>query len=334
MTKIRGWFVFALLLPLCVPAALLAQSELQPQNQNQVQSQGQTQPRREVGPANLATGVPPSTIGFGDVLDVEVFGTPQLSMPSARVDSSGDVNLPVIGMVHVAGFNAVGAAVHIEDALRKQGLMLAPHVTVSVLEFAAEGATVLGQVNAPGVYPTRGEHRLLDMIAFAGGLRPTAGKVVSIIHRDDPRHPVRIILASSTKYLSSQRNPDIEPGDTVIVGRAGVIYILGDVGRPGAYMINNNEPISLMQAISLAGGWRPNASLSGALLIRKVPGGHKELKLDLKHIVRGKQADVRVRNDDILYVPSSFGKTLATQGMQSIMTTAQALVYVGPEYYF
>lgn len=333
MVKIRRLLALAALVSLCVPAALYAQAQLQVQNQNQVQAQVQAQPQREAQSMNLATGAPPSTIGFGDVLDVEVFDTPQLSMSGVRVDRNGDINLPVLGMVHVAGLNAVEAAVQIEAALRKQGLMLAPHVTVSVLEYAAQGATILGQVNAPGVYPTRGNHRLMDMIALAGGLKPMAGKVVSIIHRDDPHHPVRIILASNAKALSWQRNPDIEPGDTVVVGRAGVIYILGAVGKPGAFMINNNEPLSLMQVISLAGGWKENASLSGARLIRKVPGGHEELKLDLKHVLRGKQADIRVRDGDILYVPSSLGKTLGYRGMEAAITAAQAMVYVGPEYY-
>lgn len=331
MTKISGWLMFALLWPLCALAATPVQAQYQ--TRSQVQAQVQAQPRPEAGAINLATGAPPSIIDLGDVLDVEVFGTPQLSMPSVRVGQSGDVNLPVLGMVHVAGLNAVEAAVRIEDALRKQGLMLAPHVTVSILEYAAQGATILGQVARPGVYPTRGEHRLLDMIALAGGLAPTAGKVVSIVHRDDPHHPVRIILASGAHDISSQRNPDIEPGDTVVVERAGVVYILGDVGRPGAYMVDNNEPLSLMEAISLAGGWQQNASLSGARLIRKVPGGHEELKLDLKHVLRGKQADIRMRNGDILYVPSSLGKTLGYEGMQSAMNAAQALVYVGPQYY-
>lgn len=321
MRRIRRWFALSLLLSLCAPVLVMAQMR------------SQSFPSGGVVSGDLSTGVLMSKIGPGDILDVEVFDTPQLSVPNVRVGRKGNINLPVLGMVHVADMGEVEAAAHIESALRTRGLMLSPHVTVSVLQYAVQGATILGQVKAPGVYPTGGGHRLLDMIALAGGLAPSAGKVVTIIHRNAPHHPVNIILAADPAAFSSQRNPVIDAGDTVIVQRSGVVYILGDVGQPGAYMIDNNAPISLMQAISLAGGWKQNASLSGVRLIRRVPGGHKELKIDLKHVLRGKQANIRMKNEDILYIPSSVGKTLMYQGIASAFSAAQSLVYVGPAYY-
>jgi polysaccharide export outer membrane protein len=88
-----------------------------------------------------------------------------------------------------------------------------------------------------------------------------------------------------------------------------------------------------MQALTLAGGWNKEAALSKAVLIRKIPQGHKELDLDLKRILKGKQADVMVEDGDILYVPTSLGKTLAYRGMEAVIAAAQtAVVYTSFSY--
>lgn len=267
-------------------------------------------------------------IGPGDVLSVLVFDTPELSTDSVRVSQSGQVNLPVLGLVNVKGLNPIQAAVRIENELRTRGLMLEPHVTVSVVEIPSQLATVLGEIKTPGVYPVSNSPHLLDVIAMAGGLTPSAGKIVTIVHRSDPAHPVIVRLAQNVRAIGSQPNPVILPDDTVAVGKAGIIYILGDVKSPGGFLIDNNQSVSLMQAISLAGGWNKEAALSKARLIRKVPQGHEQLMLDLKHVLQGRQADVAVKNGDILYVPSSLGKNLAYRGMEAVIAAAQtAVVY-------
>jgi polysaccharide biosynthesis/export protein len=272
---------------------------------------------------------PKLVIGPGDVLSIQVFDTPELSMDASRVSQGGQVTLPVLGIVNVAGLSAIQAGQRIESELRARGIMIDPHVTVSVVEYATQGATMLGAVKAPGVYPTFGGRRLLDMIALAGGLDLTAGKLVSIAHRSDPLHPVLITLVPNAQALGDQENPIILPGDTVVVGHAGIIYVLGAVTKPGGYLIDNNEHVFLMQALSLAGGWDKAAALSKARLIRKVPEGHKELILDLKRVLNGQQADVKVENGDILYVPISIGKTLAYEGMQAAIAAAQTAVVYG-----
>lgn len=278
-------------------------------------------------PQQAATSQAPAiVIGPGDLVNVQVFDTPELSAQGARVSQNGEVSLPVLGIVQIAGLTTDEAARKIEAELRSRGIMLEPHVTVSVIEYATEGATLLGEVKAPGVYPTFGGRRLLDMIAMAGGVATTAGKLVTIAHRDDPQHPESIALVPNAAQLGAQQNPVIQPGDTIMVGRAGIIYILGAVHKPGGFLIDNNEHVSLMQAITLAGGWSQTAGLSKARLIRKIPEGHKELILDLKHVLNGRQSDVTVENGDILYIPVSLGKTLAYRGMEAAIAAAQTSV--------
>lgn len=267
-------------------------------------------------------------ISPGDVISVQIFDTPELSSDSVGVSKAGDVNLPVAGLIKVSGLNANQAARKIEQELRARGIMVDPHVTVSVVAYASPNATVLGEVRSPGIYPVLGGRRLLDVIAMAGGLAPTAGKIVTIVRHDDPHHPITVKLVSNAQALGAQANPVIFPDDIVDFGRAGIVYILGAVGKPGGYLVDSNEHMSLMQVLSLAGGWQKEASLSRVHLIRKVPQGHKEITLDLKHVLESKQADIYLKNGDILFVPTSLGKTLGYAAMQSAVTAAEtAAVY-------
>jgi polysaccharide biosynthesis/export protein len=291
------------------------------------QASSQSDTAQAAAPAQAPERAPMISIGAGDQLDVEVFDTPELS-GSVRVSQTGEINITVLGNIQVAGLTSNQAARRIESELKSRGILIDPHVTVAIAEYASQGATLTGEVHAPGVYPTLGRRRLLDMIALAGGVTVTAGKVVTIVHRDDPQHPHDITLVQNNNALGAQENPVILPGDTVVVGKAGIIYILGDVSRAGGYLIDNNEHLSLLEALTLAGGWTRTSAQSRVILIRKVPDGREEIKLDLAHVVRGGQADIKVLNGDILFVPSSLGKIFAYQGIGAAVNGAeQAIVY-------
>lgn len=281
-------------------------------------------PQQATGvPDHALSDQPPQiSVGPGDMLLIDVFDTPELS-GSSRVNQQGYINLTVLGNIHVAGMTASEAAHAIEAALKEHEIMNDPHVTVSISEYATQGATVSGEVHTPGLYPTLGRRRLLELIAMAGGVTQSAGRTATIIHRDDQQHPVNITLVPNNARLQEQDNPVILPGDTVIVDRAGIIYILGAVNKPGGYLVDNNDQLSLLQAVSLAGGWLQYASLRGAMLVRKVPEGREEVKVDLKHVTYGKQADIKVRNGDILFVPSSVGKIMLYQGIQEVVVGAE-----------
>jgi len=313
---------------LCFGVAVAAWGQSDPVTSVPAQSDASSTAAVQAAAADQQPSRPPIiAIGAGDQLDVEVFDTPELSGTS-RVSQSGEINIPVLGNVQVVGLTPIEAARKIENQLKSHGILIDPHVTVAISEYASQGATVTGEVHGPGVYPTLGSRRLLDMIALAGGVTPTAGRVATIVHRDDPQHPHDVILVANNNKLGAQENPVIYPGDTVVIDKAGIIYIIGDVGKSGGYLIDNNEHLSLLQAISLAGGWSKTSAQSKVILIRKVPQGREEIKLDLSHIVHGEQADLKVFNGDILYVPSSIGKIFAYQGIGAIVQGAeQAIVY-------
>jgi len=280
-------------------------------------------------PSDSADARPKSTspaidIGPGDLLDIVVFDTPELSS-HVRVTQDGFANLPVLGRVELSGLNADQAARRLETLFRRRNLLLEPHVTVFIVEYASQGATVSGEVRQPGVYPTLGNRRLVDMLAIAGGISPTAGKSVSIIHRDDPSHPLAVALQGNASRLGAQDNPNILPGDTIVVAKAGVVYIVGDVGKPGGFLVDNNDRLSTAQALALAGGPNRTASLSKTRLIRKVDGGRQEYTLDVAKLLKGKQADLPLNDGDIIWVPSSNVKTFGYRGIEAAISITSGL---------
>ena len=268
---------------------------------------------------------PAIDIGPGDLLDIEVFDTPELST-HVRVTQDGFANLPVIGRIELSGLNADQAARAIEDEFRRRNLLLEPHVTVFITEYASQGATVSGEVTQPGIYPTLGKRRMLDMLAIAGGFPPP------------PARPFRSSIATTqiirrtldckptANNLGAQQNPEIFPGDTIVVAKAGVVYIVGDVAKAGGFLVDNNEPLSTAQALSLAGGPNRTASLSRTRLIRKVDGGRQEYVLDIAKLLKGEQADLPLRDGDIIWVPSSQLKTFGYRGIEAAIAISTGLI--------
>jgi polysaccharide export outer membrane protein len=269
-------------------------------------------------------------LSAGDLLDVKVLGTndPDFS-PKLRVDEQGAITLPYAGAVRVAGRTAEDAALLIEATFRDKDILKDPHVSVTVLEYATQGVTVLGEVKNPGVYPLLGAHSLLDLMSAAGGVTPTAGKAVTITHREDPEHP-EIVSVATKPGSTASFNVDIRPGDIVMVSHAGIVYVLGDVGKPGGFLIENSDRLTVLQAIALAQGTNRTASLNHAKLIRKTATGHEEVLVPLNKVLAEKVPDQMLADGDILFVPISGAKN-ALRDVESILpSTAAAAIYHVP----
>ncbi len=318
----RGWSLAAAAFYLLAAAVWVRPASAQEAN-SQITGQA---PEASTSPMSRSS--PAIDIGPGDLLDVVVFDTPELS-GHVRVTQDGFANLPVLGRVDFNGLNADQASRMLERELRGRNLLLEPHVTIFIVEYASQGATVSGEVRQPGVYPTLGKRRMLDMLAIAGGVSPTGGKVVSIIHREDPEHPQTVALQASPDHLSMQENPEIRSGDTIIVAKAGVVYVVGEVGKPGGFLVDNNARLSTAQALALAGGATRTASLSKTRLIRKVDGGREEYVIDLAKLLKGEQADLKLNDGDIIWVPSSQLKTFGYRGIEAAIAITTGLAIYG-----
>ena len=203
---------------------------------------------------SLSGHAPPALrISAGDLLAVDVFDTPELSA-KLRVNEKGDIDLPVAGSIHVEDLTAERAAAEIENLLRNDNILKHPHVEVFIQEYATQGVSVLGEVKNPGIYPELGSHSLLDFISVAGGITPTAGKAVTITHKNDPNNPTIVQLDNNGPEVAKRGALVILPGDTIIVSRSGIVYVIGDLGKPGGFLIENNQHLTALQAIALAQG--------------------------------------------------------------------------------
>ncbi len=292
--------------------------------------------------ANLA-GVPPGAaapagalmaapIGPGDLLEVSEARTPEIRA-SVRVSESGAVTLTLAGEVNVRGMDETAAAHAINAALIERGMLLHPQVTVLVMAYAGQDVSVLGEVARPGIYSYTVHHRLLDLISSASGLGPNAGRLVTIGHRDDPKTVHPVVLDPAGTDTTTDHNPELLPGDTVQVSRAGLVYVVGDVIRPGGFPVDPSQTATLVQVLSLAWGPGQNAALTKAILIREQGGSRTVTTLNLKRMLRGLDPDIPIRDRDIVFVPDSMAKNLWNRTMESVIQSAAGVsIYAGLVY--
>jgi len=282
-------------------------------------------PASETTPAaTRGTSSPPDLlIGAGDLLEVSLYGMPDFKT-DVRVNSGGEISLPMLGTVAVSGLSVEHAETLIARKLSEKGLFNDPHVTVFEKEYATQGISVLGEVQKPGIYPLLGSRKLFDAISVAGGTTPKAGRYALVTRRSDPQHPVQVPLLTGTPD-AMQNNVVVEPGDTILVSKAGVVYVVGDVRMPGGFVMENGNDITVMKAIALAQGTNPNAALNATRLIRKTPEGPKDVPLDLKKILAAKAPDPQLQPDDVVFVPGSAGKSAAKRGAEAILQMATGI---------
>ena len=264
-------------------------------------------------------------IGPGDMVQVDVLDTPEMSQ-QVRVTDGGDIPLAYLGTMHVAGDTPGAAAERIQQALTQRGIMRHPEVTVRVQEYATQDVAVLGQVHSPGSYPIATAQTILKVLSLAGGVLDTADRHI-VVKRRATQEQVDYYLSNNPSQ-AFEAIVTVHPGDTVLVSRAPVVYILGDVNRPGGYAIATNDShLMLLQAMAMAGSASKTSAPSRARLIRKTPNGVTETALHLDEIEKGKREDIELRADDIVYVPFSMMKNLAVNSASIAASTAGAAMY-------
>jgi len=269
-------------------------------------------------PSPTPLQAPALRIGAGDLLDVSLYDAPELS-GHFRVDEKGEIDVPLLGPIRVEGSTAeeVGAALgkrYVDEDILKPSKAFA---TVFVSEYATQGIVVNGEVRTPGLFPALGVRMLNDVMTAAGGLLPTSSSSVVIAHRSDPGNPVTV---EYNPFAIVPILPQVQvfPGDTITVPRAGIVYVLGDVNRIGAYVLDGRTPLTVEKAMILAGGSGRGANMSKAHLVRTLEGGKKEdIVLSVDRIYKGKAPDVAMKDGDILYIPPNNAKLAAEQFLTS-----------------
>lgn len=236
-------------------------------------------------------------IGAGDVLRVTVFQNPDLGLES-RVNENGTIRFPLIGLIQLGGLTVSKAEKALADALRSGDFVKEPQVTVLVVNVRANLASVLGQVGKPGRYPLDlGGTKLMDVLAQAGGVAPGGSDIVVLTGQREGKPFRREIDLPAVLGPDQAASADVElqNGDVIFVDRAPVIYIYGQINKPGVLRLERN--MTLMQVLAASGGISPRGTEKGLKVHRKKADGSIE-------VIEPGMND-KLRPDDIIYIRES-----------------------------
>jgi polysaccharide biosynthesis/export protein len=326
------------LLAACVPAGIAQQMppEIQSQHGLPLNLPNRIPPGIENGIRNNElTSVPPDFANLklapGFLVNLSVLDDPDFD-GDFRVDQKGDLALPILGDVHVDGETASDARVQIEQRLLKDQILNSPQVNLTVVEYAAPEVTILGEVGNPGRYPLLAPRSLTDVLGLAGGLTVTAGNEIQISRAGKIGEPDVIHFSKATSARVVQ-DTIVQPGDTVQVKRAGVVYVLGAVTKPGGYVMQEDGSLTVLEAISVANGTTLPASVGTIFLLRRNADGTAiKIELPLNKMQRGKSADMQLQATDILYVPTSKLKATLINAEGILAAATSASIYATAVY--
>jgi polysaccharide export outer membrane protein len=279
-------------------------------------------------PGNAAASL--QTIAAGDMIQVSVFGHSELSQ-QVRVGNDGKARLSLLGELSLAGLTEPDAATAIADQLRDRNVLVHPQVEVAISQTTSQNVSVIGEVQHPGVYPISGSRPLLDVLSLAGGLTNSADARINVKRHSGEEATINVASNGSGAATLASVDAVVYPGDSVIVPHAGIVYVLGDVARPGGFVMQDSGRISLLQAMAEAGGPLPTAAGHHLMVLRKENGSYaKAREFDLGKLARGQAEDVQLQASDIVFVPNDKWKSVfRTTGAIAAMATgvSTAVIY-------
>ena len=280
-------------------------------------------------------------LGPSDQITVWVRDAEEITDKPVEIDTSGYVTLPFAGRVRAAGLTVQKLQAELSELLKPY--FRRPQVAVRIAEYRSQPVSVIGAVKAPGVQQLRGQKTLVEILSLAGGLREDAGPVVKISRRlqwgpiplpsaaTDPTGEFSVAEVSLSAVMEA-RNPEenilIRPNDILSIPRAKLVYVLGDVVKAGGFVLDDRDSISVLEALSLAGGLNRTASSQGAKILRPQPDNpqRQEIAVNLKHLLSGKGGDVALQPEDILFIPESRSKKATARTIETVIQTISGLV--------
>jgi polysaccharide export outer membrane protein len=248
-------------------------------------------------------------IGRQDLLEIKVFDVDELSQ-TVRVADDGSITMPLLGRLEVSGMTKT----ELEQSLARRleaGYVRDPQVTVFVKEYESKKVAVSGAVKKPGTYEMLGQKTLLEMLSLAGGLDKDLGKEIIIFRQESDRPTQRLSVDLERLVYAADPglNRIVEPGDIIYVPTVEKvrIFVTGAVKNPDLYEVPRDEPVTVLKAVTLAGGTTDRAAEKRVQIIRSDPDGNRvTLEVNLKSVKRGKAEDPILQKDDLVLVPESF----------------------------
>lgn len=274
-------------------------------------------------------------LGPGDVLDIRILNRPQLSREAVRVEGNGMIRMPLIEGDIQAACRTEGELAK-EIAERYKVFYRNPQVDVFIKEYHSKQVAIIGAVNDQSRFELQRRVRLLDLLSYAKGPSAKAGQTINIVHAPSASPCQKAGGDEVTSAFSSYRlsdtlrgepnaNPYLEAGDIVTLPEADQIYVVGNVYTP--LTIPLKEPITLSRAIAMAGGLKQDSKKDKVRVVRQEPGSQtkKEMVIDLSAIEKKRAEDIALLPNDIIDVPTSAGKSLLRNLIQSVAPAVSQL---------
>lgn len=291
------------------------------------------------GPMNLPSVPDDYRIGQGDVILVSVADAPEFS-GKFRVTDSGFIQVPGIPEpIHAEGQTPFELSSTITENFVAAKQLRSPKVSVFVDEYHGRTITVLGAVAKPGVYPLERKTTVVEALSMANGLLPNAGTTVTIVRgpasaetAGQPVGSVQILdMNRLLKGNDLSANVEVQKGDIVSVSNAGVVYVVGAVVKPGGFVLPDPASgMSVVQALAMAEGFDKTAASHRGLILRASTSStaRQMVPVDVAQLMSGKETDVLLAPNDILYIPESGAKkTLKVMGDVAMAAVNGVAIY-------
>jgi polysaccharide export outer membrane protein len=328
--------VFSLLLACCCSAQLHAQQQT---GSGQGAQLGQPHGGAAAGRSAAGSvealapeGIANLRLSPGSMVSVQVFEEPDLN-GNYRLDSSGAINLPLGGEIPLATLTLPEAETAIAARLISAEILKMAHVVVNIAEYNAGNVIVLGEVASPGRVSILTGRTLKEILALAGGLTPLAGNEIVVHRANQPSDVTETIHDHGGINDQAAMDVSINPGDSVLVRKTGVVYVLGAVIRPGGYAMQESGELNVVEAIALALGTTPQASTNKTRVLRKGPDGTLlEISTLYDKVTKGQVVPLQLHAEDIVFVPNSAVKATLGLIQSELNSAATATTYYGLEH--
>jgi polysaccharide export outer membrane protein len=264
----------------------------------------------------------------GSMIDLHVFEEPDLD-GSYRLDKQGDISLPLAGLVQLESLTLREAELAIQSKLLSSEVLKVANVAVNLNEYSTLNVVVMGEVTTPGTFPIIGPRKLIEVLSLAGGETALAGNEIVIQRAGQPLAAGEVIRYNRNGRDSAPLSVVVNPGDTVVVKKAGIVYVLGAVTRPGGYVMQEAGELNVDQALAMAAGTIIEAKIQDIRVFRKMDDGSMvEIPVNYKKINSGKATPLRLQAQDVVYVPiSGVKETILRAGTQVANAAASAFIY-------
>jgi len=293
-----------------------------------------------------ASKVPPGyVLGAGDQISIHVLGVDEISDKPTIVDLNGYIRIPLAGRIRASGLTL--QQFESDIAKRLSTYVLHPDVSVSVIEFRSQPISVVGAVKNPGTQQVQGRKTLLEVLSQAGGIdSANAGSILKLTRlkewgpiplpnaTTDPTNQfsiAQINLRSLMAATSPEENIQIKPNDVISVPRAGTVYVIGEVVKSGGFLLSDSPEITVLQALSMAGGLDKMAQPKHARILRRSNGEAErtEIPVNLTDVLEGKTPDLKMQSEDILFVPNNLPKRAAVRAIEAAVQMGTGIVIWG-----